>query len=114
MDRYLKTEKRLAELLGYHQIFRLKVDGVEVGGLHYNKSTFKGHEKVPRWTGDNDAAFRLMLEHGLVLNLKSQLDFVVAEAGVAIVESTINHPDKATAVRFAIVQAVIAKLESKV
>ena len=47
-DKYLKAERRLAELLGYKEIFRLRVDGIEHGGLQYNKSTYTGADQVPR------------------------------------------------------------------
>jgi len=117
MDKYLALEKRLAELLGYRDIFRLKVDGVEHGGLHYNKSTFTGGEKVPRWTRDWSACGPLMAEHGLATQVQNELHTAQVSTVdgpiVLRIERFADHPDKDTAVRYAIVQAVIAKLESE-
>lgn len=90
MDKYDEAELRLFFLLK-------KRDGDTAPGTH----------NVPRWCRDDAAAFRLMVEHGLYpTNPESTAMYVYIAVQPA------DHPDKETAVRYAIVQAVIKKLEA--
>lgn len=118
MNKYLIAEKRLAELRGYKEIFRLTVDGVEHGGLHYNRSTFTGAEQVPRWCRDWNACGPLMVEYRCfpdTTNGDAEFNCVSARdmsnPHKRYVEYVEQHPDIDTAVRYAIVRALIAKLE---
>jgi hypothetical protein len=114
ISKYLEAEKRLAQLRGYKEIFRLKVDGVEHGGLHYNKSTFTGAEKVPRWCREWEACGPLMVEYGCYPTENGTGSVIVLgpkHQGCIYSDLISNHPDKETAVRYVIVMAVIAILE---
>lgn len=134
MNKYLEAEKRLAELLGVVVYFDALKDeeypnGVWAAGIP-EADTYYGEtqeqamlnwlENTARWTRDNAAAFALMVEHGCWPYINDILtDRVhvsvpsVRDDGPVCSELVRDHPDKETAVRFAIVMAVIAKLESK-
>jgi len=68
---------------------------------------------VPDPMENDGAAMRLVAEHGMVINALPHIPYVVAAAGVAVTEEVIDHPDKATALRVAVVKALIAKLEAQ-
>lgn len=112
MDKYLEAEKRLAELIGWSQV---EFDTFRAGaltGMLPDKSSFG--EIVPQWTRDWNACGPLMVEHGLYPEVYTDagLEFVWIKRSFCKVNVPVSeHPDKDTAVRYAIVQAVIAKLE---
>jgi hypothetical protein len=108
---YRNARLRLAYLLGwkfeereYQGDFCLRPDGSQTRFL-------------PDWTGDNAAAFALMVEHGCYPRISDEFVRVDtndpdrrARQQLAVVKLA-NHPSTEHAVRYAIVQAVIAKLE---
>lgn len=108
MDKYIEAEKRLAELLGWHSI-----DVVSNGNMWGDKTPKKNVTyvgiRVPQWTRDWAACGSLMVEHEISV-LQSPVG--VSTTGVGYVNFN-DHPDKDAAVRYAIVMAVIQKLESR-
>jgi hypothetical protein len=105
-----RLEKSLAELLGWTHI-----QGST--GCHPVYTTFR--EKLPRWTADDAAAFQLLVEYDIFLDENHMFGKCtrgdhVGEWSYANCykpeDGTSYYPDKATAVRVAIVKAVIAKL----
>lgn len=124
LNPYQVAEKRLAELLGYKEIFRLRVGGEECGSLQYNKGKYTGAEQVPRWCRDWTSCGPLMVEHNVGWTISKAYegawrDTIEAKCqyvGMGTTEETgvSDHPDKETAIRYAIVLAVIAKLESRI
>ena len=109
MDKYLQAEKELAELLGWKDVGTGVLEGLS--GRPPKPTGGKFWHKVPNWTGDNAAAFTLMVEQRLLVSV----DDVEIEAnfGGSTFIRIADHPDKEAAVRYAIVQAVIAKLRSE-
>lgn len=116
MDKYLEAEKRLASLLGYTDI---NVVGISIFGFHKERTAglhWPSTERfyIPHWCRDNAAAFVLMVQHECYPTEDKHHD------GVSVADDDTwgnfqfwqEHPDKETAVRFAIVQSVIAKLEA--
>lgn len=103
MDKYIEAELRLAGMLGWKNIrsAEFKPDQL-IGRVDGDK------EYVPAWTSDNGAAFALMVEHSCY---PKEHAFGIECDGIKVVIS--NHPTKEIAVRYAIVMAVIAKLEAK-
>lgn len=108
MDKYVEAEKRLAELLGWtHHAEENRV------GPRWRSPSADWLTRRPRWTRDNATAFALMVEHGIRVSPAS--DFVTAKHdidGDFLVVEYSDHPDRETAVRYAVVQAVIARLEA--
>ena len=90
MDKYTEANHRLAELLDCDS---------------------------QAWCHDNAAAFSLMVEHGCDIitgRTSLRVGCFYAEGHTFVKKSAVyfhDHPDRETAVRYAIVQAVIAKLE---
>lgn len=122
MDIYLEADKKLAELLGWTNITHYAIAPNALLGTPSSEDSLtgvaEGTMKIPRWTQDNEEAFRLMVEHKISINQYSthvQPTFDVVN-GVSGIEDCYCyhrwHTDKITAIRYAIVQAVIAKLES--
>lgn len=117
MDKYIEFEKRLAELLGYSSGLRIKVlvTDEEVGPLYCDGKV------LPMWCRDDAAAFRLLVEYKVEINpddISTKYHSVkyTVYAGDDLAEGLVayaDHPDEATAVRYAIVMAVIAKLEAE-
>lgn len=112
-DRYIEAERRLATLRGFYDIEDRIKDGEHI---------FSGQRKgvwppfkdwIPRWCRDNEAAFLLMVAHGIELIFAMPQVIAVAQGGAQQIERYDHHHDKAAAVRYAIVQATIKKLESK-
>lgn len=115
-DKYIEAEKRLAALRGFFDIEEAKLHGylqMFVGrwGAYETR-----RQHIPRWTRDNAEAFALMVEHGVQLTFNLWMVAASACDG-SMTHSTLaaftDHPDKETAVRYAIVMAVIAKLEAQ-
>ncbi len=117
MDKYLEAEKELAELLGWVNVRNY---------LNFSESPLiglaKGHygtTDVPCWCRDDAQAFRLMVEydcHSDELFSGAMSSGYWDNDGNHNVHNEIisDHPDKLTATRYAIVQAVIQKLRSEV
>lgn len=111
MDKYIEAEKKLAELLGWSKVkIGGAVDGSNVPNMWLSGVPSGGTERVliPLWTRDNAAAFALMVEHFCYPN---EHEFGIECNGITADVS--NHPTKESAVRYAIVMAVIAKLEAQ-
>lgn len=109
MNKYEEAEVKLVELLGGKFVHHYST---HLAAFADDKATL--HKVYVPWTQHNSAAFKLMVEHGMVMNLLPSLDYVIAGAGGHMVtENIADHKNKEQAVRYAIVRAVIAKLESK-
>lgn len=110
MDKYLEAEKRLAELLGWVYVPPQALE--DYVWLHQPSNEWVD---PPPWCRDDAAAFKLMVEHGAQPSFyddETMVDFRSAKSPVRH-EARADHPDRETAVRYAIVQAVIAKLEGE-
>jgi hypothetical protein len=107
MDKYLEAEKRLAELLGYEIKYPL---GHDFGPVFHKDGKVSGH---PKWCRDWNACGPLMVEHEITPHPKTT--GCLARSGYApdVLVLYSDHPDEDAAVRFAIVHAVIAKLEAE-
>lgn len=103
MDKYVEAEHRLAELQGHVGIF-------EFGGalIDENGTT------LPKWARDDGDAFWLLVKHQVAVD-PSAVNVIVRHAAYrpGILAHYADHPSKEAAVRYAIVQAVIAKLEGE-
>jgi hypothetical protein len=90
MDKYEQAENRLAELME-----------VPKWGMW------------PQWCRSDAAAFSLMVEHGCYPTEDHEYDGIEVffNQNSFVLAKFADHPDKKTAVRYAIVQSVIAKLE---
>lgn len=119
MDKYLEAEKRLAELLGWKCVQL----GGSLDGLSMPENWLHGiwpidgeGGLVPQWCRDWSACGPLMVEHGVwpFIQPDGYVDTFISgmEPDPDIDTPLSDHPDRETAVRYAIVQAVIAKLES--
>jgi hypothetical protein len=116
MDKYLEADIALAEALGYTDVTQSQFYYHSIRGKKNGEGTL-----IQRATLDDAEAFRLMVEYCVFPESHIGLIFVRDIEGSTEEEakywcdvfSMSNHPDKLTAVRFAIVQAVIAKLKAK-
>lgn len=112
MDKYLEAEKELAIALGYTNFQRFESSGMPVSGHIAGVVT-----PLKQWTRDSAAAFELSVEH--VLTVRVFINCVVIETHydeeTYVEERTLfkHFEDKFSAVRYAIVKAVIAKLKGK-
>lgn len=115
MDNYeqkcLELDKELAELLGWHRFTLLGKEALF--GDKPNESLIG--KRVPRWTQDDSAAFRLAVEHDVDVQLWD--DHVGATYWYYGLDETSgaffsDFPSKLAAVRYSIVQAVINKLKA--
>lgn len=109
MDKYIEAEKRLAELLGGTEL--------RYGSMGWWEGKIDGElVDFADWCRDDAAAFRLMVEHEICLEWDSNRVFALhidsCVVWVRVKSAYADHPDKETAVRYAIVQAVIKKLEA--
>lgn len=109
MDKYLEKEKRLAELLEYENVEEFR------GILLHSSPIYGNNEPVPQWTRDPEANYRLMVEHHMVpfYTGKTVMVHPRKEGTQPVVAHIVDHPDELTAVMFAVVQAVIVKLEAQ-
>lgn len=115
MSKYIEAEKRLAELLGAKDItvtngtlFVQVPDEFEEGEM---RSAW-----LPHWCRDDAAAFRMMVEYSCYVAENGTGSVLVpGPKWSGCIASTVisGHPDKVTAIRYVIVMAVIAKLESE-
>lgn len=115
MDKYLEAEKRLAELLQPDCAVSYKDAGYfQWNRKHKPMPNFVGF--VPQWCRDNAAAFALMVEYGLTVHTEDDATVCVhwPEGVAGLGFDYCDHPTKDTAVRYAIVHAVIAKLEQEI
>lgn len=103
MNKYFEAEKRLAELLKFGPLAQ-----------HGDRLFWRAGE-VPRWTRDNAAAFALMVGHEVLTTYEAKRvnAWRNNKPGLIISVDYDRHPDRETAVRYAIVMAVIAKLEAQ-
>lgn len=112
MDKYLQAEKKLAELLGYcyvrenahHRLIGHPI-GVDSSEPHF----------IPRWSRDWSACGPLIADHLVNIGFftkrgKCTRAFAETSIGGVAWQDVADHPDKSTAVMFAVVQAVIANL----
>lgn len=116
MDKYIKADSSLAELMG------LNVVSVSSGVILTSRQCPVDPretitEWVPRWCLNDAEAFALMVDHGVyhVENGSGSIvfpDLIKSIGSAAPCEIISKHQDKRTAVRYAIVQGVLAKLKS--
>lgn len=116
MNKYLEAEKKLAELLGWTHLKSHEVEG------HPKQFRCEGIRpeyphgpivEVISWTRDDAAAFQLMVAYGCYPDsFKNQIWVGDGDCPHMQCENIENHPDKLTATRYAIVMAVISKLEN--
>lgn len=109
-DKYIEAERRLAELFGWTNLSLINLkerepwnDPLQVWLCQLGA--------VPMWTRDNASAFALMVGQHCEPIYMCDCVLVASPAG-CVSENYDEHHDKESAVRFAIVKAVIAKLES--
>lgn len=114
MDKYLDAERRLAELRGL-TIHRITGDGLLWVGNQDGSKSF-----LAQPTRDNAAAFALMVEHDVWPHSAGidRPDLIEVQRGAAyfdvLAEADVReHPSRMAAVRYAVVQAVICKLEEQ-
>jgi hypothetical protein len=113
-DPYVEMEKRLAELLGWTNIqdcgWGLYGRPKDAGLLHLPEDE---RCTLPRWCHDWSACGPLMVDHGTFPEVDGDICWIGNGDDYWMQSEPISdHPDRDTAVRFAIVQAVIAKLEA--
>lgn len=118
MDKYLEAEKRLAELLGWKKEYRGEYQFQVKMAIDLKGSE---HADYPQWCRDWTACGPLMVEYNLSPEFDNKHGCVSIEyherayndyhGYYRVHEHYANHPTKDTAVRYAIVHAVIAKLE---
>lgn len=106
---YLEAERQLAELLSWKDIRINKFENGWEGFLINNQIV----SKVPSWTKDDSAAFSLMLRYRVSLEITEHIVFASIVDQERVIINYSIHPDEPTAVRYAIVQAVIKNLENK-
>ncbi len=115
MNKYIEADKDLAELLGWTEIEVIHSDSLDIDYLQGIDPAGRKYQEVWHWTRNNAAAFELMCEYGI--DVEHYSCFVKATnywfEGEYEVEDYDNHESKQAAARFAIVQAVIAKLKGK-
>jgi hypothetical protein len=107
MDRYLEAEKRLAGLLGWKP-----VAGTQ--GWHDPKGDYR--LMLPQWCRDWGDCGPLMVLHGCYPEFDESRNVAIAyylNGNKCLLIDAFDYPDRDTAVRFAIVQAVIAKLSTQ-
>jgi hypothetical protein len=107
MDKCVEAERKLGELLGYTDITPTSFNPhYMVGWLNDERGP------LPQWCRADGPAFVLMVEHDLQVDLSDPSGVLVCwphyEQGIFCPYG--EHTDKATAVRYAIVQSVIGKL----
>lgn len=118
-EKALQLDRELAEAMGWTNI-RYEPSEVVRNQMEFHGVCPKkvGYLKdIPRWTMDDREAFRLAVEYDI--HIKTWKEFVCAtywedavEKDIASVEE--DFPDKLSAVRFAICQAVLQKLKGNV
>lgn len=117
-DKYIEAEKRLAELLKYDDIIVGTGFGFGIPTLYATEPNGDLRGSLPRWIRDNAAAFALMVKQKISIDISGdEWVATLTHYGMYGVRNNSelysDHPDKETAVRYAIVMAVIAKLEAK-
>lgn len=113
MDKYAEIECRLAEVLGYKTGCGENTDGAKILLTVVDGKFIE----LPRWARDNAAAFELMVEHEVMLEYYDDQVYAYADIdGIGLnweVCKYESHPNKQAAVRFAIISAVVDKLEAE-
>lgn len=109
-QRCIDANRELAEALGwtYHP-----VDDIQPCTREWQDA--QGNWKAnPRWTQDSSESFQLMLDHECFPVRAPDANMVAVATGLETmryaIEKLEGHPDKASALRFAIVAAVLSKL----
>lgn len=107
----LELDRELAGLLGWHR-FYYNISNVLYGDKP-NQSIVGG--VVPRWSQDDGEAFRLAVEQSFdIISYKQAVKVMYDDGFKQTFESEQYYkdfPDKLSAVRYAIVQAVVNKLK---
>lgn len=128
MDKYLEAEKRLAELLGHKNLwpFEMRIsrgmteEAFTCWMADGNGDKISG-KNLPRWCRDWSACGPLIATYQVEVEWPDECYTRQPTLVRALIDdgkyhedlATISdHPDRDTAVRYCIVQAVIAKLEA--
>jgi len=112
----LALDKELAKLLGWKHIFSRPTQFAE--GVSYKNSYVEGISpnwpcgpamEIPRWTQDSKECFELAVEYAM--------SPMIGSAGVVVANTDAiiwykDFPDKLSAVRFSVCQAVVNKLKN--
>jgi hypothetical protein len=116
MDKYVEAEKRLAELLGWADVHWDEEVSHLIGILPKEPKPKDGARWfVPSWCRRNDGLLTLAVEHCLMLDIAGMevdVGYGIQKPQDWLSTQYADHPSKEVAVRFTIVQAVIAKLEA--
>lgn len=114
-NKYVEAEKRLALVLGWGE--RNYIQGFTAPDP---MPWLEGYRKwiphwAPQWAQKNGDAFTLMVEHGAYAYIPEKFPQTVeAYCGIGTaVEKLADHRDKETAYRYAIIMAVINKIEGQ-
>lgn len=114
MSIYQIAEKKLAKLLGYENIIPHPYPCKEYVWLNDVDGADK--RAVPRWTQDDAEAFKLVVEYNLMVDICKgfvEVRYNGIEEDWTVQDSTEHNNEKFLAARYAIVLAVIAKLEGE-
>lgn len=121
MNIYIEAEKKLAELLGWTNIL-IKDEGMFAGvyGSPPNPEEYGvslgQRVSMPNWVMDNATVFALMVEHEVnptYYDDEVMIDFRSLLLKEVVHVFYVDHSNKEAAVRYAIVLAVIAKIEGE-
>ena len=103
----LALDKELAEVLGWHRLHMHNFYGtMQLRGDNPSKNIV--NMKVPRWTQDDAAAFKLSIEYSVNYRIIKSYDEVVSDS---VVVNTQDFPSDDAACRYVIVQSVINVLK---
>jgi hypothetical protein len=109
-EKALQLDMQLATTIGYTDVKESKLYKHRIAGK------LKGeHQTIARWTQGDGDAFRLAVEYSIEVMFpipdEMQVNYTKDYKGCVLCFRYKNFPDKQSAVRFAIVQAVINKLK---
>jgi hypothetical protein len=104
---YLQAEKMLAELLGWKDIIANKDENGWIGYLDGKETN------VPSWSTNDTSTIGLMLCYKLHIEVTDHFVFVSSNEQRKISINFSVHPDKETAMRYAIMLGVIKKLDNQ-
>lgn len=119
MEDYKELFLRLAEKLGWTNVivqeegFTRGVYGIPLNPEDYGLSASQ-RMSMPNWVMDDGAALRLAVDHGITVMIGGEAVSTYKNLYEFLHGLSIQmYPDKYTAVRVAIAEAVIAKLEGE-
>lgn len=111
MKKDMSTNRRLAEILGWTEIF--DVGGALLGNPPLGEPEGRGQARVPDWTGDWSYCGPLLIAHINSLDIAQCFVSVSGPKGFDLTVSARAAQTKDEAARDVIVRGVIAKLEGR-